>query len=53
MASTTQNIIDDLYVNFKDIFIGPAISTNMYTKIENLKKTDLPKKIDNIDFEQV
>ena len=35
MASTTQNIIDDLYVNFKDIFIAPAISTNIYTKIEN------------------
>ena len=27
MVSTTQNIIDDLYVNFKDIFITPAIST--------------------------
>ena len=47
MASTTQNIIDDLYVNFKDIFITPAISTNMYKEIEK-KKTDLPKKIDNM-----
>ena len=34
MDSTTQNIIDDLYVNFKDIFITPAISTNMYKEIE-------------------
>ena len=34
MASTTQNIIDDIYVNFKDIFITPAISTNMYKEIE-------------------
>ena len=25
MASTTQNISDDFYVNFKDIFITPAI----------------------------
>ena len=33
MASTTHNIIDDLYVNFKDIFITPAISTNMYKEI--------------------
>ena len=30
MTSTTQNIIDDLHVNFKDIFITPAISTSMY-----------------------
>ena len=45
MASTTQNIIDDLYVNFKDIFITPAISTNMYKEI---KKTDLSKKLDNM-----
>ena len=34
MASTTQSIIDDLYVNFKNIFITPAISTNMYKEIE-------------------
>ena len=32
MTSNTQNIIDDLYVNFKDIFIMPAISTNMYKR---------------------
>ena len=32
MASITQNIIDDLYVSFKDIFIAPAIS--MYIEIE-------------------
>ena len=42
MASTTQNIIDDLYVNFKDIFIAPAISTNMYKEIE--KKNNRPAK---------
>ena len=35
MASTTQNIIDGLYVNFTDIFIAPAMSTNMYKEIEN------------------
>ena len=41
MAPTTQNIIDDLYVNFKDIFITPAISTNMYKELKNrfVKKT--------------
>ena len=44
MASTTQNISDDLYVNFKDIFITPGISTNMYKEIEKKKKTDLSKK---------
>ena len=42
MASTTHNIIDDLYVNFKDIFISPAISTNMYKEIE--KKNNISAK---------
>ena len=46
MASTTQIIIDDLYVNLKDIFITPAISTNMYKEIE--KTPDLSKKLDNM-----
>ena len=36
MASTIQNIIDNLYVNFKHIFITSAISTNMYKEIEKI-----------------
>ena len=43
MASTTQNIIDYLYVNFKDIFITPAISTNMYKEIERQKNRFVKK----------
>ena len=47
MASTTQNIIDDLYVSFKDIFIAPTISTNMYIQIEK-KNNRSAKKIGNM-----
>ena len=41
MGSTTQTIIDDLYVNFKYIFISPAISINMYKEVVDVSALNI------------
>ena len=54
MASNTQNSIEDLYVNFKDIFIAPAISrTCIHTrqkKLDQLTFSINGKQIENVKF---